>query len=1216
MASYQHIELDPATCPLEGTNLIEASAGTGKTHTIGSLVLRLLLEKALDISQILVVTFTEAATEELRERIRARLKDAFDAFADTRGSRDEFIDALIKKGTIARNTACFLLQEAIRRFDEAAIYTIHGLCARILTDHAFEMGQVFDAQLITEETHLLEKLAYDFWRKNVYPAHPGFVGVALDKKFLPSELVGLLGDIMKWPGLKILPEDTPGGLPDLGPLEAKFMEMKKAWPMWREEIRRILMSPDLKANRYGSLSKDRGRPSKREDMITLMFGQMDQWIARQWPLLPLFRHFEKFTARYLSESVKKGKDLQGNPFFELADEVYELFNRTQEQIGAYLVGLRAEFGRVALEELKKEKRHNNVRGYQDLILETVEALRSRGAGRIVASLRRRYKAALIDEFHDTDSLQYFIFTSVFGTGSRPLLLVGDPKQAIYAFRGADIFAYLRATSEVQRKYTLTTNWRSHPTLIDGVNALFKVKDRPFLFKEIDYIDARPTTRRKIEPLVIQGGSPAPLQLWYLKGDPEREKGNTVTKTRARTILARAVASEISRLLWLGREKRAFIGQETVKEKHIAVLVRTNDEAIIIRDALRSFGIHSALYTGENVFDTRQAWEMEQIAGAVAFPEDASLIRGALATDVFAMNAEGIVGLDQDNQKWEEVVLRFREYRQVWERKGFLPMFRRLLDKERSYEKLLQWPDGERKIGNLLQISEVIQRVSDEQGLGIHETVAWLSRQRDSETPRSQEHQLRLESDDEAVKVLTIHKSKGLEFPIVFCPYAWGGADTRKNEVKFHQPEEGRFVCDLGSEEIDKHRALAAREELAENIRLLYVAVTRAKSACYVAWGNINQTDTSAFAYLLCGPEHFSDEDVVRETSRLYGQMGREGIEKRLKELEQISRGAIEISAPPAAGKRLAPPKTDTEILTARQFNARIADDWRVSSFSSLISGYDLAAEFPDHDQVSHVPGIPDPEAEAKSSEKRLSIFDFPKGPEAGTLIHKILEEVDFEQGKRHLHTELIEKRLVDYGFDTVWTDVLCQMVENLRAARLDPSASAPRLEHVPMSRRLNEIEFYFPLRRVSPQTLSGLFKEIDLPQGLASVPERIGALQFSPARGFMKGFIDMVFEWQGRYYLVDWKSNFLGPAVEDYGQGALQEEMVRHYYVLQYHLYCLALDQFLRLRLTGYDYDKHFGKVYYIFVRGVDPELSPEYGVFSARPSREALERLRRELIG
>ena len=1214
MRIFHHSEFDPLRCSLEGMNLIEASAGTGKTHTIGSLFLRLLLERQLDIGQILVVTFTQAATEELKERIRARLKEALEVFSGKR-SADEFLEALGRR-IISRNLAMVLVESALRRFDEASIYTIHGFCARILADHAFEMGEGFDVRLITQEDHLHERLAYDFWRNKLYTAPPEFVSFAVSRKFIPPLLTRLLKDLVTWPDLKVLPEDPFPGLPDLVPLRKKFLEMKRGWQTWEQEVRHLLLSPHLSGNRYGSLKKDEQGLSRREGLISVIFAQMNQWIARPWPLLPLFPHFEKFTSGYVSKSIRKGKSCPHHEFFELAQAVYDLSTKMQEQMDAYLLGLKVEFANVAREELEKEKSEHNLRGYQDLVLRTMKALRGKRGNRVIASLRKRYKAALIDEFHDTDSAQYFIFTSLFGQDSRPLLLVGDPKQAIYAFRGADIFAYLRATSEVDKRYTLSTNWRSEPSLISAVNTLFRLRQRPFLFEEIDYVEAVPSSKQNIDHLEINGDRVAPLRFWYLEKDPEAPKDGSISKTRARALFARAVACEVSRLIRLGRAGSAVIGENPVKEKDIAVLVRTNEEALIVQDQLRAFNIHTVLYTGENVFDTPQAWEMEQVAAAIATPEDPYLVRGALATEIFGLNAIELLELEQDNYKWEETILRFREYRRMWEKSGFMAMFYRLLDRERTFEKLLRFPGGERKISNLLQLSELIQKVSLEQSLGINGTVAWLARQRDPDAPRSQEHQLRLESDEEAVKILTIHKSKGLEFPIVFCPYAWGGSDTKREEVRFHLPDRGsQFVYDMGSLEIERHRSLAAKEDLAENIRLLYVALTRAKSACYVGWGDINQTDTSAFAYLLCGPEHFSDEDVVEETRRLYGVAKERGIKAKLAELQTLSNGAIELSEPPLQGQGVPPFEKDTEIFFARQFRARIPSDWGITSFSSLISGHEVETDLPDHDPVSWQEETIESVTGQTTGNEPLSIFDFPRGPRAGSLLHKVMEDIDFTQHERENYIELIQEKLTDFGYDLAWTDAIYQMLHNVINARLESSGQGPRLCGIPMSRRLNEVEFYFPLRRISPHSLAKLFEDITLPGSLIRIPEKIGALRFSPTRGFMKGFIDMVFEWEGRYYLVDWKSNFLGASVEHYGQESLEEEMVRHLYVLQYHLYTIALDQFLRLRLPGYRYDRHFGRVYYIFLRGVSAERSPEYGIFKVRPSGAVIDRMRSQLI-
>ena len=1209
-----HIELNPVQCPLSGTNLVEASAGTGKTYTIASLVLRLLLEKKLNIGEILVVTFTQAATEELKDRIRSRLRKAMDFFSD-KGEGDSFITALAQR-LGQKEPLQYYLASALNDFDEAAIYTIHGFCHRVLSDHAFETGQIFDSRLVTDEEHIFERVVCDFWRRELYGAPPEFVSYAIHKKFAVQAFHHLARNVTTWPGVEIVPDVSKWEFPDLEPFREKFSALRERWRGESNEIREILVEADLDGRTYGVPANDKNANSGRGKKIELFMGEVERWLEKDWAVFPPPRAVQRLSIGGLRSSLKRGGKLVEHPLFQSIQEVHDMATCLVKEMDDCLIFLKSGFAKKVAQEIAFEKRRLNVKGYQDLITATKKALEGGKGRRVAASLCKRFKAALIDEFHDTDSYQYFIFRSLFGTDSRPLFLIGDPKQAIYGFRGADIFAYLHATSEVDRKYTLSTNWRSQAPLIKATNTLFKLKRRPFLFDQVGFVEARPSKEKKVDRFVVDGEPEVPLKLWYLREDPEAPSDKPVGKGRAREIMARCVACEISNLVDMGRKGRAMLGDRPLKEGDMAVLVRTNEEALLVQRWLRKFAVFNVLYSGENVFKSHEAWEVKQLMSAIASPEDGQLLRAALSTEVFGFEARDILSLREEGSSWEEMVSRFREYRQLWAKSGFITMLRYLMERERVTERLIGGQDGERKVCNLLQISELLQKVSSELNLGISGLLTWLTEQMEYDGPGLDEQQVRLDTDDDAVKVLTIHKSKGLEFPIVFYPFAWGDWDNRGDIIKFHDPRDNtKLVMDLGSENKEKFEPVSAKELLAENIRLLYVALTRAKSACYVAWGNINGASNSALAYLLCGPDDFSDSDVVHKTVESYQEAYRKGIHLKLAALAEESSGNIEICDPPFVGKTLTREERDVKGLNTRPFTGRIAMDWGVSSFSSLVSGYEDSADMPEHDIMAYGGMTGVDETALVSGTPYESILEFPRGPKAGSFLHKIMEQVDFSRAGEGEREDLVRDLLADYGYEEQWTAAICGMLENTLGASLSEEHQGLKLSLVPTNCRLTELEFYFPMRLITPTDLASIFEGESVSSSMAYIPERIEALEFSPIRGFMKGYIDLVFQWNGKYYLVDWKSNHLGPDIEAYNQGSMEEEMLRHFYVLQCHIYCLALDQYLSLRLPGYDYQRHFGGAFYIFLRGMDAEKAPKYGVYGTRPSVDLIKRLRKGLL-
>jgi exodeoxyribonuclease V beta subunit len=497
---------------------------------------------------------------------------------------------------------------------------------------------------------------------------------------------------------------------------------------------------------------------------------------------------------------------------------------------------------------------------------------------------------------------------------------------------------------------------------------------------------------------------------------------------------------------------------------------------------------------------------------------------------------------------------------------------------------------------------------------------WFSAQRQQGTKRPEEHQLRLESDENAVKVVTIHKSKGLEYPIVFCPFVWAGAkiNRSKDPITFHDENaDHRLTLDLGSLDMQQHRTLAEKELLAENLRLLYVALTRSRNRCYLVWGRFNQAETSAPAYLLHKPEHTEDDNIVNATGKKFRRLTDEDILKDLGTAVDASRGCIKLSDISKESVAAAGPQSkETRTLSFREFSGIIDRTWRISSFSSLVSGRRHADELPDRDVIGP-PDEPDENAsEISETDGELSgIYSFPKGAKAGTFFHDILEHLDFAHSESAVMETLVAEKLKGYGFESHWLDTICATLRKILTVPLDPKSGDLTLSCIQNDDRLNEMEFYFPLKVVFPEKLKQIFQQNSKHQLLTNFPQSLERLQFAPTKGFMRGFMDLVFRWHDRYYLVDWKSNFLGGRIEKYNQPSLALEMEKEFYFLQYTIYTLALDQYLRLRLPDYHYETHFGAVYYIFLRGVDPEMGPDYGIYRDRPAPNLIAALNKELI-
>ncbi|MGB5993733.1 MAG: UvrD-helicase domain-containing protein, partial [Desulfobacterales bacterium] len=459
---------DPINTPLTGTNLIEASAGTGKTYTIAGLFLRLILEKQLTVNQILVVTFTKAATEELKERIRNTLLDAKSAFLKD-SSNDVFVKTIVKKYD-NRALAIQLIQDALMDFDNAAIFTIHGFCQRILHENAFETQSLFDTELVADPTGLTREIVDDFWRKHFYSLPMEFISYLLKKISGPEYFLKLLTK-NRTADIKIVPELEKPDLASLDDFRAMFKRLQTIWPDSRIQVTHLLKDSSLSGSIYGSLKSVtmQAGVSKRDLMVASMTALMDKFVDEKSTGFPLFKGFEKFTATKIENSARKNYRPPSHEYFDICDTLYHKGVSLESEMETYLMYFKAQCFKFTREQLLVRKKQNNIQFYDDLLIKLKNALEDKGGKKLVQIIRKKYSAALVDEFQDTDSFQYIIFTRIFDSKKSTFFMIGDPKQSIYSFRGADIFSYMKAARNTDSKYTLIKNWRSNPNLITAVN---------------------------------------------------------------------------------------------------------------------------------------------------------------------------------------------------------------------------------------------------------------------------------------------------------------------------------------------------------------------------------------------------------------------------------------------------------------------------------------------------------------------------------------------------------------------------------------------------------------------------------------------------------------------------------------------------------------------------------------------------------------------------
>ncbi|MDU7779740.1 exodeoxyribonuclease V subunit beta [Aeromonas caviae] len=1176
--------LNPLRFPLYGERLIEASAGTGKTYTIAGLYLRLLLghgpvieqageeggdagqpcahERPLSVTEILVVTFTEAATAELRGRIRARIHEARLAFM--RGKvvdedKDPLLVGLLKE-VEDHDLAARRLLAAERQMDEAAVFTIHGFCQRMLRQNAFESGALFETEFLTDDSRLRLQAVSDYWRAEFYPVDQPLARAVRRLWPSPAALLREMGSWLDNDELEIRPvagDETLAARHSVA--MARIGAVKAGWLAQTDEIRR---------QTEGQISRYTGKNYEG------WLAKIGDWAQDETSGYVLPKELERFGQQALEENLKKGGTVPTLPLFGEIDALLASRPGIRD-----LVLQRA--ARVVRSRMQESKRQAHQLSFDDLLRDLDGALGSGLGERLCERIRATYRVAMIDEFQDTDPQQYRIFHRLYGGHQdTALLMIGDPKQAIYGFRGADIFTYIQARRNVSAHYTLGRNWRSSRALVAAVNGLFERAKDPFIYEaDIPFLPVE--AQGKSRALLIEGQTAPVLHCWQLTGQPTFNKGEYQSR------MARATAAEIHRLLTLAREGKAMLGSEPVRAGDIAVLVRTGAEGKLVQQELARLAIASVyLSNRESVLAQVEAREILLILHACQNPSDERSLRAALATGLFDLDARALDALASDERAWESAVQEFMGYRAVWHRHGVLAMLRALMHGRNLAASLLASPYGERRLTNFLHLGELLQQASGELD-GEYALLRWLGEAVSQPNGQDGEQILRLESERKLVQIVTIHKSKGLEYPLVFLPFICShrAADT----PLFHETGEAgnRTVLDLTGAEASL--AEADKERLAEDLRLLYVALTR---GVYATWLGL--------APVRSGAGKSEKTDLHRTAIGYLLQKGEEGdagtLATALTDLAQALPG-LAVGEPSLTRPAPLPAEEETPgEPSVRTFQGQLERDWWISSYSGLAAqgnghGKGVLANPGFDDEVATEAAVTVQEEEAPAP----SIFTFPKGARPGTLLHSLFETIDFEHAGGESLAQHIAALLAQEGFDEGWAPVLQQQVEAVLDTPLETGLGDPvRLRDLAPERKQVELEFFLPMGRVTAPALTALCQQHD-PLSRGGKP-----LGFATVQGMLKGFIDLVFEWQGRWYLLDYKSNHLGMSPADYGRPALERAMVEHRYDLQYQLYSLALHRLLALRLPGYDFDRHFGGVFYLFLRGM-----PQGGIFHARPSRE-----------
>jgi len=1271
--------LNALTLPFSGSSLIEASAGTGKTYTISGLYLRLLLghggKTPLSCEQILVVTFTNAATEELRDRIRKRISLAFKRFLGLT-VKDDFIEQLYQD-TVEDERAIALrrLDLALKSLDEAAIFTIHGFCQRVLSDMAFESSLLFESEFTLDDSEFLHHAVRDFWREVCYPL-PAYLAQAISEVFaepdvLAQKLRPLLGASQAVLSKQPLAFETLQQQ-----LSQSISRFTLLWQSLHASTLELLQSLPLNGQRFGKAAD--GYPK-----LSQLFDSISNWVKFGQGLPPK-KAFEQLALSELK--LNKGGIVPSADEAPLLDHIERLVELIDQLIPSFLVrareGIRQRFA--------GQKQQRNLMTPDDLLLSLAMAL-SQNPITLANAIAKRFPVALIDEFQDTDPLQFRIFNQVYqqplasqleltlasstenptcdvSKGQLSLLMIGDPKQAIYAFRGADIYTYIAARQQTQAHYNLDTNYRSSTQLVNGVNRLFSQHADPFINQAIPYDCVNTPSSAVNKTLSEATTNPAALRIRLLAED----EVNGLNKTTARQRLAADAASEIKRLLTEAQQGLCCIHAEANSQgkpliaKDIAILVRDRNEAAVMKAALSARNIGAVFLSRDSVFNTIEAREMAILLYALATPKDERAIRAALATELMGFNAQNIHQFNQDEEQRQRVLDQFTHWHQVWQRRGVMPALLNFASETQLIHRYLSRSvtseaidlddsngrnngkddddddndsaanlkvSGERRLTDFRHLAELLQQKATELD-GSSALINWYEQQLIGNNG-GDEQQLRLESEQNLVQIVTIHKSKGLEYPLCFVPFVSLARGNKKRPAPMMYHNNEQLIWDIDA--TDEGWEQLKQETLAEDLRLLYVALTRPVYVCYLYIANqsrqlkagiSSQLHETGIGYLLGISDKQADFTSIHTKVQAIADLPSMSVECLSNEIDDSVLADIH--------------NNDAE-LTAKQVTRAPSLAWRVGSYSGLVK------HLP-HERVA--PGADDEDftdeliqlqlQDEPTSEPLLDRFSFERGANAGSFMHLVLELFDFTQAESELAPALT-KAMKQYGFDeTLWQQPLTMWYQQILAAPLfipksfipksftTPLITAPSsvtspedtslsaadnsqaqatslltLSQLGIKQKMVEMEFYLPISTLQASQLNQVLQQHGY----------VAGLDFDTLKGMLKGFIDLTFEHQGQFYIADYKSNHLGDKYSDYTHSAMANAIDSHRYNLQYILYTLALHRYLSLRLPEYHYQEHIGGCYYLFLRGMHPE-HPGAGVFYDKPPQALIEQLDRLFTG
>lgn len=1127
-------KFNPEEVALAGSNLIEASAGTGKTYSIALLCLRLIVEKHIPIQKILMVTFTKAAVAELETRVRAFVRLGLKV---SRGEHieDTTIKRLIEKQCLEQGSDVVSQHLHIAQLflDETSVLTIHSFCQRTLSEFSFETKQLFGATTISPDEYLqiAEDVFNEFWRKQITTIQLSLLSHLYAAKLSHSVTFSMVKEAL-----------AGKQLATFAPLPNNFLSVDYQQQLL-DAYQQLLTDIDLS---FEAIVKELIDPKAaylqaiKKNKIATKFLLTD-FEAENW-LVVIDTITKKATNKFCIEI-----------FGALLSDI-AAYNSLIAQYNSFFNPIVYQIHIAAIKFVKKaiqqEKIRRGVITYDDMITLLYKALQDGDqSAALVTAMQTKYEAVFIDEFQDTDREQYAIFECLFKDHTI-LFYIGDPKQSIYAFRKADINTYFTAKQSVMYLHQMNVNYRSSDAYINAMNAFFLPKEAfdTFSFKE------DPVLKDAINYVNVDApGGPSKGALLY-KGDVT--KPILWSSHPNKKALSKAVKALLIDLFTPGHYelKEQDKVARPIRPSDLGILVRTKKEAKAIKLILAQLRIPSVTIDESKLLASDEAQQLYYVLEA-AFPCSRNSINKALLSPLGGYSDLAILHADE-----EALLQQFKHYQDTWKEKGVYVMLHQFLAdyevSQKLYDPTAEQP--ERRVVNIHQLVEILHKIAFKKKLNEEELLQWFKKGIEGESREGDEYEQRIESDQDAVQIVTIHKSKGLEYNIVLAPHLDVLADqVHMKTTSYRDPETGLYFVVKNDYRTDTQKNLAIQQAEQENRRLLYVAITRARYQCF----------------------------ITENISRYYSSSSLKKFIAAFKERpELLDQFFWEIPEATSPFTYVQPYQQLPVYKTVQKFELQQMH-WSRTSYSALN---------PEHPVLP----MPNTVSQFQDTYDQFIFKELKKGAQTGNLIHYLLEHINFADASNWSYH--IEKSLKRMGIKTSQHMIsqLHAMLEELVCTPLVASDTFC-LQQVSNDKRINEFEFDFPLKPFATKQLEQL--------STPTLPFKIKSMQ--EIEGIMNGKIDLFFEHHQKFYILDWKSNFLGAQITDYQKEHLSAAMEEHNYYLQYLIYTIAVCKYLSIRKSDFNYERDFGGVFYLFVRGVRKDGAT--GIFFHKPDEALLDAIK-----